>query len=233
MATIIIVILVIAGFIIIPRILDKHRMDKLCASLCGSGLDAQMVERRQPEQHVARHGGGPIAGLLGFSSDKSLGLIEIQGSPIRWVNVIKEKGGQHRGDTFRIAYLVPDTTVSGKRYLELKSVRVKSIPVFGRVVDLRWKGKYEGENVVIDETLIALKEDLIRRLSQEVLLGQTLVKLKEDIEICGYPEYECWAISSSWDPMDWLGRPRKPATLRERWECYEIVATILLGSSRK
>jgi hypothetical protein len=72
------------------RLRDK-RIDELCAGLCAIGLHAQLAELGRPEEHVGAR----------FGRAKSIGLIEIQGSPIRWVSVLKEEswGGnfQDRG----------------------------------------------------------------------------------------------------------------------------------------
>jgi len=76
----------------------------------------------------------------------SLGLIDINGWPIPLVNVVREESHDQGGVTYyyRNIYLVPDPYIRTKGYLKAKSIRVKNIPLIGRVVDIRWKGKLRG-----------------------------------------------------------------------------------------
>ena len=55
---------------------DKTR-DKVCTRLCAIGVESRMAERGRSEEHI----GARVIGA-------SLGLIEIQDSPICWVNVV-------------------------------------------------------------------------------------------------------------------------------------------------
>lgn len=194
---------------------DKTR-DKLCADLCAMGLDAHMLERGRPEE-----------GVVGGSKGGSLGLIEIRAGPIRWVSVLRHTqrsgGGLSGGSetvTYTNVYLVSDTGIGRERRVEVKSIPVKSVLLFGRVIDLLWKGKLQG--------------DLIRRLNEDLLLKQSLLRVKEDVTIRSFPDVGCWAISSRWYQADWLGRtPKKLTPSREQWSCYETIARHLLESSGK
>ena len=116
------------------KIRDTAR-DDVCASLCAIGVDARIIERGRPVEKVGKSWRG-----------RSLGLIEVQDSPIRWVNLVDKPplsltppagvlGGQ---TTYTNLYLVPDSTISKAGFAE--SARVKSVPVFGHVVDVRWDG---------------------------------------------------------------------------------------------
>jgi len=61
-------------------------------------------------------------------------------------NVVREESHDQGGVTYyyRNIYLVPDPYIRTKGYLKAKSIRVKNIPLIGRVVDIRWKGKLRG-----------------------------------------------------------------------------------------
>ncbi|MBA7670594.1 hypothetical protein ES703_78740 [subsurface metagenome] len=160
--------------------------------------------------------------------EKSLGLIEIRDSPIRWVNVldiVRGKGTQSEAEAVvhRNVYVVPNSSVSSKGgYMLAKSVRVKSTPLIGRVVDIRWEGGKSHGN-------------LMRRMSDDVLLNQSLIRLKEDVTIRGFPEYNCWAILSSRSSVGGFlgGFFGHPAPSRKQWDCYETIARHLLEHSGK
>lgn len=188
----------------------------LCTALCAIGLDARVAERTLAERVWPKE----------LGSEGSLGKIEIYGQPIRWVNVLKAEGGSeyYYSITYRKVYLVPDEAIMpyspafwkgygtpAKGYG--RSVRVRNVPLFGRVVHLRWRGYFVG--------------DLIMRLGQDVSLNQALIRLKEDIKINCWPLYGCWTISppSESNPLT--------APSREQWNCYEIIARHMLESSGK
>jgi len=85
---------------------DKTR-DKVCARLCAIGVDARMAERGRPEEKL---------GCIGLK--RSLGLVEICGEPIRWINVINWT--QHfpgNVQKYRNVYLVHDPYLSTKSKL--------------------------------------------------------------------------------------------------------------------
>lgn len=190
---------------------------KVYAHLCSIGLKAQIVESDLPEENIGH------AGVLS-DSEESMGLIEIRESPIRWVSVletISNKGTANENVYYKNVYIVPALSLStGETHWLMESVRVKNIPIVGRVLDIKWKANFEDE--------------LIMRLSQDVLINQTLIRLNEDVKICSFPEYGCWAISSSKYMsgfLHWVVGRSIPS--REQWNCYETIAHHLLGSSGK
>ena len=210
--------------------------DRLCADLCAKGLDACMAERGQPEEHITWHG------------EESMGLIEIRDSPIRWVNVVRKQRGSLLQSVivYINVYLVPDPSLPRKGYLEIKPGRVKSVPLFGRVVDLRWKAnfikiKWKFMPILTRKSIpVKTESSLIRRLSEDVSLKQKLIGLKEDVKIRSFPEQRCWAMLSSHFPSGWF-RPsgwfsssmKQPAPSRELWDCYETIARHLLEAGGK
>ena len=206
-----IIIVIVVGFIgliIASVILGRRTRGDLFASLKRLGLNPQMAERGRPEEYIGEDWKG-----------KSQGLIEIQGSPIRWVNVLKEER-QDDSDVYTNVYLVPSPSRYAKAYDVVESVREKSVPTFGRVVAIRWKANFEG--------------DLIRRINEDVSLKESLIKLNEDVTIRSTPEYGCWAIVSRRYPTSWFGLPcRQRAPSRAQWECYETITRHLLESSGK
>jgi len=85
---------------------DKAR-DRVYARLCAIGVDARIAERGRPEEKL---------GCIGLK--RSLGLVEIRGEPISWVNVINWT--QHfpgNVQKYRNVYLVHDPYLSTKSKL--------------------------------------------------------------------------------------------------------------------
>jgi len=176
--------------------------DALVDGLRAIGLEVRVAEAGRPERHVAGVSWGKRSQLL----------IEICREPIRWVNVVTQARGQKTQHTN--IYVIPDSSISKEGWL--RAARVKTIPIFGRVVDLRWKGK--------------LAVSLIRRLDQDVLLSQTLMSLKEDIEVWSEPEFGCWSLVSLQHKFDVrTARLWQPVPNEKKWECYKTIARHLLG----
>ncbi len=99
---------------------DKTR-DEVCEHLCALELDARMAERGRPEEHIT------------LGKGKTLGLIEIRDSPIRWVNVVKwKRGGGSPVETetrYRNIYLVPDARLSSQHLMKPEEdIEVYSFP---------------------------------------------------------------------------------------------------------
>lgn len=217
-AAIITILALIITSIIMKKRSDASVMSELYNGLCAIGVDARMTERGRMEERVGEKRLRAATSILTryTAKGKSQGLIEIRDSPIRWVNVVKGEisGADHPHTEFSSVYLVEDPNVCSKRYLT--SVPVKSRPIFGRVVDLRWKGNFEA--------------DLIRRMNEDVSLNRRLRVLKEDVEINSYPERRCWSISPSCyqHRSVWGGSRWQPTPSRGQWNCYETIARHLL-----
>ncbi len=211
------------------KLRDKTRY-QLCADLCAIGLDARTVERDQPEEDI----------FGGWKGD-SLGLIEVRESPIRWVNVLKHPESRYMATTvYTNVYLVPDTTVHYGNPLEIKSIPVKSAPLYGRVVDIKWtassvgiQGMAVSEQAKDDSWKDKIERNLIRHMNEDVSLKESLLGLEEEIAIRSYPNW-CWAISSRRQQAGWAKRePGQLALSREQWQCYQTIAGHLLASGGK
>jgi len=91
----------------IKETLRDRTRDKVRARLCAIGVDARIAERGRPEENL---------GCIGLK--RSLGVVEIYGEPIRWVNVINWT--QHfpgNVQKYRNVYLVHDPNLSTKSKL--------------------------------------------------------------------------------------------------------------------
>ena len=112
---------------------DKTR-DQLLDTLNLIGVKAEMTERK-----------GVSLGKLSISKDlekienswyqRSLGLIEVSESPIKWINVLKKDGSDKSPPRWWIVMGVEDTRVlSTSRKIQIKTIRKKKFPIFGKVI---------------------------------------------------------------------------------------------------
>jgi hypothetical protein len=156
----------------------------LCAGLQKLGVSAAVAGRGRLEE---------------ASSPNSIGLVEIDRSPIHWANVTK---WYNEGWYYATDYGVPDSNTLPK--LRLRSVRVRRFPILGSVVDVRWIGK-------------DMETGVIGRLNADIELKTNIIGCKAEIIVHTSPECGCWLIAHNS-----AGAPSP-----ELWACYERVAARL------
>ena len=141
----------------------------------------------------------------------SVGIIDIPDELIRWVEV--KNGTLSGGDVDTYNHIncgVPDSRITaGFHKVEIRIERIKRIPLVGKVVDLKWAGKDFGLG-------------LIERLSHDVSLNKPILEsLSEGLfEIGAYPDHGCWILTV----QDEL------TPSRQEWDCYQSIASHLLGT---
>ena len=175
--------------------------EEFCAHLQSLGIDASLAERGRDEEKI---GGG-----------NSLGIIDIADGPIRWVNVLIEHGEET--SWCNIEYSVPDPKIEGLPEMRIESIRVKTFPIFGGVIDLLWKGEDSGLGIISrlnGDT--SIKHPIMTSMHPTGLLQ---VKLGLDLRIRAYRENLCWILSPSTGDV--------PS--REVWGCYQAIARHLLA----
>ena len=202
------------------RLKDRTRR-RLLTDLRSIGLNIRLAERGQSEEGVS-------GGLMG----NSLGLIGIQDSPIKWINLLEHPASRYASATYTNVYVVPDSRVRSGGYLELRSTRKRSASVYGRVIDLTWTANFVGTRVVVnpaEEWDDDMEKRLLDRMNNDTTLKTNLIKLNEDITIRSVPNFWCWAISSGSYQESRLSYEMKSlAPSLEQWECYETIARYLL-----
>ena len=205
------------------RLKDRTRR-RLFTDLRAMDLNVHIAERGQPEEGVS-------GGLMG----NSLGLISVQVSPIKWINLLEHPASRYASATYTNVYVVPDGRVRSGGYLELRSTRKRSASVYGRVIDLFWTANFVGTRVVVnpeEEWDDDMEERLLDRMNNDAALKTGLIKLNEDITIRSVPNFWCWAISSgSYQESGLSYELKRLAPSREQWEYYEAIAHHLLEAS--
>ena len=152
--------------------------------------------------------GGAWSSRRKFSPWYSLGVIDLAGGPIRWCNITCDEGmwgaGTHYG--------IPDPKM-GPTFPKIRivTVRVTKFPGFGKVIDLRWKGKDFGLSA-------------INRLTDDDSIRHSVIdsNIPSDLLIEAYPEHGCWILSIH-------GDPEKSPPSRVLWDCYHSIAHHLLA----
>jgi hypothetical protein len=169
---------------------DKTR-DNVCNVLQSIGADAQMAERGRSEEEIGRD----------VEGDNSKGVIDIEGGPIRWVNITTK----HDGETVlcRIMHGVPDSRLTSQ-------TNQPSIIPDLMSGDLRWHGEDYGL-----ELLSRLNDDSSLR---DMIMKRNLTKARV-VGIQAYNSHGCWVISTD-------GYFEKS---EELWTCCQVIAQHLLA----
>jgi hypothetical protein len=174
---------------------DKTR-DNFCADLQSLGIDARMVLRDRPEEEIGE-----------IRDGRSLGIVHISEGPIRWVNVrkVKETQGNSTRTYYYTDYGIPDPRL-GLDFprVRIETVLVKKFPVFGKVIDVRWKGQDFGLGI-------------ISRLESDYRLKYPLIL---DVSITALSDYGCWIISAQY---------AKHHLSEKMWSGYQSVVENLLA----
>ena len=120
------------------RLRDKSR-DELIYALNSVGVKAEMAERGRAEEKVEDSW-----------YQRSLGVIDILEGSIRWINILKKDAGQHNPPKWWVVLGIPDErSISSHQEIKIKTVRKKTFPLFGKVVDVVWKG-YDGNTGLVN-----------------------------------------------------------------------------------
>ncbi|MDP6102438.1 MAG: hypothetical protein QF579_03925 [Dehalococcoidia bacterium] len=182
----------------------------MAASLEAAGIQAEMVDRdlRRPEEKIRTFQ------LFGKSS---LGLIDIRtNSPISWINVVRTKRADKNGPArYRVVFGIPDQSIPiNHKQLKLKTVRKKKFPLFGKVIDVFWRGE-------------AHTLPLAKTLSEDEEIDRAVADLG-DATIFTHPnQFQGWTIE-----INKIFSPHLPVVTIDRWEALKKIANYLLSSPR-
>lgn len=142
---------------------DKTR-DELAQSLNGLGISAVLSERKQIEEKAENSW-----------YQRSLGVIDIEDGPIDWINILKKDRSKDSPPKWWIILGIPDERLtSSLRDIKIKTVRKKSFPLFGKVVDVTWKGKDGGTGL----TRVLSQDQEVKALAHRI--GNLEVKSQAD-----------------------------------------------------
>ena len=157
---------------------DKSR-DNLANTLITLGIKAEMAERGMEQEKIGDEW-----------YTRRQGIINIQDHSIKWINICKKDRSKDSPPQWKYIFIVPDERlVSGKDKIKIKTIRKKSFPFFGKVIDTIWKGNDSS--------------GLTRTLSNDVEI-KSLAKSIGDIHIESFSEPGAgWFLRASHNPQTW------------------------------
>jgi len=154
-----------------------RNVEQLLHHLQEIGVKTSPVEKVVDEEKV---------GMSRSFTQSSVGVIEIAGRNIDYMNVIGV--ASQYGVNYFLDYLVRSPGWSGKRrQKKTRMVRKKNPAIWGRVVDIEWKGEdYLSQQLNLDYRL------------KDILLQTDFKKIKSNIEISPEPKYEYARVRTSY-----------------------------------
>ena len=177
---------------------DKTR-DGLTNALNALGLRAEMAERGRVEERV------------GSSWADSLGLIDIEEGPFRWVNVVRQSN--QYGSRWWLVFGAPEegADIRDRRgETKLNTLRKKSFPLLGRITNISWV-----DNGSEDELSAALSGDPVVK---------AFVRKHGDVEIRNDDEhFRGWTLR--------LGKRLTPS--KRDWDGLCAMAARVLASEER
>ena len=167
----------------IPLALRKRKksgpqnVEQLLHQLLEIGVKASLPEKGVAEEKV---------GMSRSFMRSSVGLIGIAGRNIDYINVIGI--ASQYGVNYFLDYLVRSPSQSGRRgQKKTRMVRKKSPVIWGRVVDIEWKGDvYLSQQLNLDYRL------------KDILLQTEAKELKGNIEIIPEPKCEYTRVRTAY-----------------------------------
>jgi hypothetical protein len=106
------------------------KREELCQHLHAIGVRARLADKGSPKEKI---------GLSRSSGQRSEGIIELEDKNIDAINVISI--ASQYGVTYHLDYLVKTPNLLGSRsFGKTQLHRKKRPPLWGRVVDIEWKG---------------------------------------------------------------------------------------------
>ena len=178
---------------------DKSR-DELAYALNSVGVKAEIAERGVVEERAENPW-----------YQRSLGTIDIANGPIRWINILKKDSGQHNPPKWWVVLGIPDERpISNHQTVNIKTVRNKTFPLFGKIVDVTWKGNDSGTDLV----KVLSTDPAIKTLSQRI--GNLEIKNHSN-------EFQGWTLTVD----------RRFSPTNQDWETLEKIADHILSSPRR
>jgi len=176
---------------LLKNLRDKTR-DELNDHLNSIGVDSQLVERGQSAEKEENSW-----------YQRSLGVIEIREGPIVVINILKKDRTKHSPPKWWIILGIPDERLTSNHLgVKIKTVRKKSFPIFGKVVDIAWKGNDSGTG-------------LLKILSTDAdtkMLSTSIGNLEVKSKIGG------WTLTVD----------RRMTPTRNQWESFEKITNYIL-----
>jgi hypothetical protein len=177
---------------------DKTR-DKLAQKLNSLGVAAVLAERGRAEEKIENSW-----------YQRSLGIIDIPEGLVRWINILKKDGSKNSPPRWWIILAIPDERPIPKHQaINIKTIRKRSFPLFGKIIDVTWKGN-------------DFHTGLADTLSNDQAV-KDLTKNTGNLTIHSYDkEFQGWTLQID----------RRVDLTDQDWKTIQMVANYVLSSDR-
>ena len=114
---------------------------------------------------------------------KSIGFVEIIEGPIKWANITYRRRSDRTPPQCKLILGIPDNTVPVQHdKVDLRPKRKRTFPLFGKVIDVEWKGNDFGLG-------------LLNKYSDDSFISATIAKIGKVQSIETHPSiYQGWTI---------------------------------------
>jgi hypothetical protein len=177
---------------------DKSR-DTLAQNLNALGIRADLAERGRAEEKVENSW-----------YQRSLGIIDISEGPVRWINILKKDGSKNSPPQWWVILGIPDERpLSEHKAVDIKTIRKKTIPLFGKVVDVTWRGDDHHTGLIE----VFSNDGTVKNLAKRV----------GNLTIHSYAkEFQGWTLQVD----------RRFAPTSQDWTAIQKIASYILSSAR-
>ena len=116
---------------------DKSR-DNFYKNLLDIGVNCELAKRGINEEKLFNPWHRRSLGIININEDK----------PIKYVNIIKQDGGKNNPPRWWYFFAIPSHNVIDKEdYIEVKSKRIKSTPIIGKVESIEWESNENSKKI--------------------------------------------------------------------------------------
>ncbi len=180
------------------RFRDKSR-DELAQDLNALGTRAILAERGRAEEKVENSW-----------YQRSLGIIDIPEGLVRWVNILKKDANRNSPPMWWVILCIPDERpLTDHKAVDIRTIGKKSFPLFGKVVDVTWKGD-DHHTGLVD---ILSNDETVKILAERI----------GNLTLHSYAkEFQGWTLQ--------VDRRFKPTS--EDWATIQRIADYILSSAR-
>ena len=195
----------------LENIRDKTR-DDLYQNLIDLGIDCELSKR-----------GIRADKLQNPWHRKSLGVIKINSSyPIEFINIIKKDRSKDSPPRWWYYFAIPTDLVKSKSdSIEIRSIRKKTFPIFGKVKSIEWKHNAHSQNLASQFT----QDSDINSLA--INIGNVKIEsLDKDFSGYTFSGFTIEIERKNW--KDW-GSNRKISLDINQWNTLNKIANICLN----
>jgi hypothetical protein len=180
------------------RFRDKSR-DELGQNLNAIGIRANLAERGRAEEKVENSW-----------YQRSLGIIDVPEGLVSWINILKKDRTRYSPPQWWVILGIPDERpLTNHKAVDIRTIRKKTLPLFGKVVDVTWKGNDHHTGLV----QCLSNDEAVKNLAKQI----------GNLTIHSYAkEFQGWTLQVD----------RRFELTSEDWATIQRIANYILGSAR-